>query len=291
MRSNKRRVLPNSKDLVINYNRRTPPDIISEHNDMDRIDWTELPADPSKAPHYFTGHAALRIPENSKPRYKLFWPIRNGTFNEKDYLDRNQIYHDLSKILEESFKNQLGIKSMKDLVNYKCVFIIPDLYERQYVTMILDILIRDLGLGKVCLQQESLSASFGAGYGVTCVVDIGAQKTSICCVDEGLCVEESRVNLKMGGSDVTDTFIKMMLYGHFPYSDMNLKRRYDFLLAEELKQKFCSMDEASVTVQTWDFHLRACGQDTRKYTFKTYDETMLSVMVRYRMLLFPPNQC
>jgi actin-related protein 8 len=279
MRSNKRRVLPNSKDLVTNYNRRTPPDIISEHNDMDRIDWTELPADPSKAPDFFTGHSALRIPENSKPRYKLFWPIRNGSFNEKDYMDRNQIYHDISKILEESFRNQLGIKSLKDLINYKCVFIIPDLYERNYVTMILDILIRDLGLGKVCLQQESLSASFGAGYGVTCVVDIGAQKTSICCVDEGLCVEESRVNLKMGGSDVTDTFIKMMLYGHFPYSDMNLKRRYDFLLAEELKQKFCSMDESSVTVQTWDFHLRASGQDTRKYTFKTYDETMLSVMV------------
>jgi actin-related protein 8 len=280
MRSNKRRVLPNSKDLVINYNRRTPPDIISEHNDMDRIDWTELPADSSKAPDFFAGHAALRIPEKSKPRYKLFWPIRNGTFNEKDYVDRNQIYHDLSKILEEAFKNQLGIKSMKDLINYKCVFIIPDLYERQYVTMILDILIRDLGVGKVCLQQESLSASFGAGYGVTCVVDIGAQKTSICCVDEGLCVEESRVNLKMGGSDITETFIKMMLYGHFPYADMNLKRRYDFVLAEELKQKFCSMDESSVTVQTWDFHLRASGQDTRKYTFKTYDETMLSVMVR-----------
>jgi actin-related protein 8 len=60
---------------------------------------------------------------------------------------------------------------------------------------------------------------------------------------------------------------------------MNLKRRYDFLLAEELKQKFCSMDEGSVTVQTWDFHLRASGQETRKYMFKTYDETMLSVMV------------
>jgi len=289
MRSNKRRVLPNSKDLVINYNRRTPPDIISEHNDMDRIDWTELPADASKAPDFFTGSAAMRIPEHSKPRYKLFWPIRNGTFNEKDYVDRNQIYHDLSKILEEAFKNQLGIKSMKDLVNYKCVFIIPDLYERQYVTMILDILIRDLGLGKVCLQQESLSASFGAGYGVTCVVDIGAQKTSICCVDEGLCVEESRVNLKMGGSDITETFIKMMLYGHFPYADMNLKRRYDFVLAEELKQKFCSMDEGSVTVQTWDFHLRASGQDTRKYTFKTYDETMLSVMVCH-LISSPPFQ-
>ncbi|KAH9871958.1 hypothetical protein J1614_006217 [Plenodomus biglobosus] len=286
MRQNKRRVLPNSKDLVSNFNKRTPPDIISEHNDINRIEWTEIPADQKKAPDFFTGHEALRIPEKSNPRYKLFWPIRSGTFNEKDYLDRNQIYHDISKILEEAFRNQLGITRMKDLVNYKCVFIIPDLYERQYVTMILDILIRDLGLGKVCLQQESLSATFGAGYGVACVVDIGAQKTSICCVDEGLCAEESRVNLKMGGADITETFIKMMLFGHFPYADMNLKRRYDFLLAEELKHKFCSMDEGSVTVQTWDFHLRASGQDTRKYVFKTYDETMLSVMGLFKPSIF-----
>ncbi|KAF2853014.1 actin-like ATPase domain-containing protein [Plenodomus tracheiphilus IPT5] len=290
MRQNKRRVLPNSKDLVSNFNKRTPPDIISEHNDINRIEWTEIPADSKKAPDFFTGHEALRIPEKSNPRYKLFWPIRNGTFNEKDYLDRNQIYHDVSKILEEAFRNQLGITRMKDLVNYKCVFIIPDLYERQYVTMILDILIRDLGLGKVCLQQESLSATFGAGYGVACVVDIGAQKTSICCVDEGLCAEESRVNLKMGGADITETFIKMMLFGHFPYSDMNLKRRYDFLLAEELKHKFCSMDEGSVTVQTWDFHLRASGQDTRKYVFKTYDETMLSVMGLFKPSIFDNAQ-
>ncbi|KAF3048906.1 actin-like protein arp8 [Didymella keratinophila] len=278
MRSNKRRVLPNSKDLVTNYNRRTPPDVISEHNDINRIEFTEIPADPKKAPHFFTGHDALRIPERSNPRYKLFWPLRHGTFNEAEYKDRNQIYHDISKIFEEAIRNQLGVTKMKDLANYKCVLIIPDLYERNYVTMLLDILIRDLCIGKVCLQQESLSITFGAGSDKLCVVDIGAQKTSICCVDEGLCVEESRVNLKMGGADITETFIKMMLYGHFPYSDINLKRRYDFLLAEELKQKFCSMDESTVVVQTWDFHLRAAGQETRKYMFKTYDETLLSVM-------------
>ncbi|KAF2633645.1 actin-like ATPase domain-containing protein [Macroventuria anomochaeta] len=278
MRSNKRRVLPNSKDLVTNYNRRTPPEVISEHNDINRIEFTEIPSNPDRAPHFFTGHEALRIPDRSNPRYKLFWPLRHGTFNESEYADRNQIYHDISKIYEAAFRNQLGITRMKDLANYKCVLIIPDLYERNYVTTMLDILIRDLGIGKVCLQQESLSNTFGAGADKLCVVDIGAQKTSICCVDEGLCVEESRINLKMGGADVTETFIKMMLYGHFPYSDINLKRRYDFLLAEELKQKFCSMDEGSVMVQTWDFHLRASGQDTRKYMFKTYDETLLSVM-------------
>lgn len=279
MRTNKKRVLPNSKELVINFNRRTATEHINEHNDMDRVEWTELPANPKDAPEHFTGKEALRIPDHSNPRYKLFWPIRNGTFNEKDYSNRNQIYHDISKIFEEALKSQLGITKLKDLANYRCVFIIPDLYERTYVTTLLDILIRDLGFGKVCLQQESLSASFGAGTAIACVVDIGAQKTSICCVDEGMCIEESRVNMKMGGLDVTETFIRMMLFDHFPYSDLNLKRRYDFLLAEELKQKFCSMDEGAVSVQTFDFHLRAPGQDTRRYQFKTYDETMLSVMV------------
>jgi actin-related protein 8 len=52
------------------------------------------------------------------------------------------------------------------------------------------------------------------------------------------------------------------------------------LLAEELKQKFCTMIEADLKVQEYDFHLRAPGQDTRKYTFRTYDEVMLAVMVR-----------
>lgn len=47
----------------------------------------------------------------------------------------------------------------------------------------------------------------------------------------------------MGDEDFTETFIKMMLYVHFSYPDTNLKRRYDFLLAEGMKQKFCSMDE------------------------------------------------
>ena len=105
MRSNKRRVLPNSKDLVTNFNRRTPPEIINEHNDVDRIEWTELPEDPEQAPAYFAGLEALRIPENSNPRYKLFWPVQCGTFNEKDYTTRNQWYHDVSKIFEEAIKS------------------------------------------------------------------------------------------------------------------------------------------------------------------------------------------
>jgi actin-related protein 8 len=288
MRNNKRRLLPNSKELVVNYNRRTTPETISEHNDPQRIDWTEIP--PGKAPDYLTGHAALRIPEKSRPRYKLFWPLRNGSFNEQDYTQRNLLLNDFFLIIEEAIKSQLGLVHKKEWQEYSCCFVIPDLYERNYVTSILDNLMREFGFKRVCFMQESLSATFGAGYSISCVVDVGAQKTSICCVEDGMCIEDSRVNLKFGGQDVTDTFIKMMLYDHFPYEEINLKRRYDMLLAEELKHKFCTMNEAEITVQLYEFHLRAAGQDTRKYTFKTYDETMLAPMVSKKVCCRSSNK-
>lgn len=57
-RNNKRRVLPNSRELVVNWNSRNAPETISEHNDPQRVDWTEI---ESPAPEYLTGHAAMRM--------------------------------------------------------------------------------------------------------------------------------------------------------------------------------------------------------------------------------------
>ena len=105
-----------------------------------------------------------------------------------------------------------------------------------------------------------------------------------------MCIENSRINLKCGGTDVTETFVRMMLYDHFPYADINLKRRYDFLLAEELKSKYCTMNEGEISPQLFDFHLRASGQDTRKYTFKTYDEVLLAPQGYYQPTIFDNSQ-
>ena len=285
MRANKRKVLPNSKELVVNFNDRTEPDEIPEHNDLQRVEWTEIPRNPKDAPNFVTGEAALRIPDNSNPRYKLFWPLRRGWYNEDDYDNKFRLFEDITTIYEEAIKNQLKIKRKEDLSQYSCIFIVPDLYERIYVTQTMEMLLRDMGFGKICFIQESLAATFGCGYMYTCcVVDIGAQKTSVCCVEDGQCLPDTRINLKIGGADITETFIKMMLFDHFPYRDINLKRRYDFLLAEELKAKYCTMKEDNISVQLYDFHVRAPGQPTRKYNFKTYDEVLLAVQG-----LFQPN--
>ncbi len=286
MRANKRRVLPNSKELIVNYNKKTPPETIREHNDPHRIDWTEIPTNGKDAPSFFTGKDALRIPDNSNPRYKLFWPLQHGWFNERDYTAKSDIYSDMSAIIEDALKRELNLSRKRDWAQYGCIFVIPDLYEKKYVFQALDMLIRDFGFARVAFIQESLAATFGAGYSQACIVDVGAQKTSICCVEEGLCLENSRVNLKYGGADVTETFVRMMLHDHFPYQDINLRRRYDFLLAEELKARFCTMNENDISPQLFEFHLRASGQDTRKYTFKTYDEVLLAPQGYYQPGLF-----
>lgn len=291
MRANKRRVLPNSKELVVNYNRRVDPETISEHNDPLRIEWTNIPKNAKEAPDFVTGIEALRIPDYSTPRYRLFWPLQRGWYNERDYENKTSLYEDISIIIEEAIKQQLGLRGKRDWAQYSCVFVIPDLYERQYVIQVLEMLMRDFGFNRVCFIQESLAATFGAGYTNACVVDIGAQKTSICCVEEGMCIENSRINLKFGGADVTEAFMRMMLFDHFPYADINLKHRYDFLLAEELKTKFCTMNEADIlSVQLFDFHLRAPEQSTRKYTFKVYDEVLLAPQGFFRPSIFDHSE-
>ena len=274
MRANKRRLLPNSKELVVNYNSRVQPEIISEHNDPARIEWTEVPDE--KAPNFFTGWDALRVPDDSMPRYKLFWPIQQGWYNEAAYRTKMALWEDVTTIIEDSIKKELGLARPREWANFTCVFVIPDLYDRRYVEQALEMVIRDLGFAKVAFMQESLAATYGAAFTMACVVDIGAQKTSIACVEDGMIIEDSRVNIKMGGYDATETFMKMMLFDHFPYADINLRRRYDWVLADELKTKFCTMSETDITVQLFDFHVRAPSQDTRKYSFKTYDETLLA---------------
>lgn len=191
MRSNKRKMQINSKDLVTSYNNRQSPDIIKEHNDPHRVEWTEV--SKNDPPKFFVGQEALTIPDDSTPRYKLTWPIRHGWFNEKEYSSKRRLWEDISDILEYALKNLLGIER-SDIAHekYTAVLVIPDLYEKVYVEQMVDILFRDFFFDQVCIFQESSAATYGSGILQACIIDIGAQKTSVCCLEDGICIPESR---------------------------------------------------------------------------------------------------
>ena len=288
MRANKRKVLPNSKELVQTFNRRTEAEVIQKHNDPLEIEWTGIKSldDPYSLASSFFGNEALRIPDDSVPKFKLWWPIRYGWWNEDDYTSEEHLYDDFETLLDKTLRQELGLHKNSEWQQYSCVFVIPDLYDKRYVEQILRSCMTWFEFSKVSFIQESMAATFGAGYTQACVVDVGAEKTSVTCVEDGLCAEDSRINLKYGGYDITETFIKMMLYDNFPYQDMNLRRRYDFLLAEELKIRHCTMSQADISVQLFQFHVRAPNQPTRKYQFKTYDEVILAPMGVFEPSIF-----
>lgn len=283
MRANKRKVLPNSKELVVNYNRRADPEVIPVHNDPLQVEWTDIKSldDPNSVASCFIGHQAQRVPDDSNPKFRLWWPMQHGWFNEDDYTNEEHLYDDFETLLDKAIRQELGLTKNSAWKNYSCVFVIPDLYDKKYVEQALRSCMNWFEFSKICFIQESMAATFGAGYTQACVVDVGAQKTSITCVEDGLCIDESRINMKYGGYDVTETFMKMMLFDNFPYADINLRRRYDFLLAEELKIKHCTMTQADISVQLYQFHLRAPNNPTKKYQFKTYDEVILAPMGFY----------
>ena len=46
---------------------------------------------------------------------------------------------------------------------------------------------------------------FGIGY--ACIVDVGDQKTSVSCVEDGISHPDTRMHLDYGGSDITQVNI------------------------------------------------------------------------------------
>ncbi|OAY75868.1 Actin-related protein 9 [Ananas comosus] len=65
----------------------------------------------------------------------------------------------------------------------------------------LSIVLRDLRFSTAVVHQEGLAAAFGNGLSTACVVNIGAQVTSVICIEDGVALPSTNVNLPYGGEE------------------------------------------------------------------------------------------
>ncbi|KAI8391391.1 uncharacterized protein BYT42DRAFT_509384 [Radiomyces spectabilis] len=274
MKNAKRRAVPNAEAQVSSFNRQAVQETIPDHNDPYKVEWTEIPQTGDK-PAYFVGDKALNLPIADDSEYRLFYPWQHGTLNKLDYPCLEAVLGDLQTIWAEMIYHELEIEDTT-FENYNVVLIVPDLLERAYVCELMTLLLRYMKFRGAFVQQESICATFGAGVSSACVVDIGAQTTKIACIEEGVCLADSRMSIPIGGDDITKTFTSFLLSNHFPYADINLAKAYDWRIAEELKEKWCTMNEADISVQVYDFFVRAPYKPTIKYQCKVYDEVFLA---------------
>ncbi|KAI9321611.1 hypothetical protein BX666DRAFT_1004520 [Dichotomocladium elegans] len=273
MKAAKRRAVPNAESQVIGFNAQAYQEIIPDHNDPYKVEWTEVSNDTIS--DHFVGDKALNLPTDQHQDYQLCYPWKYGSFNNQDYNSIEAVLGDLQTIWTEVIHTELEVEE-KTFENYNAVLVIPDVFNRRYTCELLTMLLRRMKFRGALVQQESTCATFGAGVSSACVVDIGAQKTSIACIEDGVCFSDSRLTISMGGDDITKTFASFLLANQFPYNSVDLNKAYGWRLMEELKEKWCTMNEADISVQVYDFFVRVPRQPTKKYQCKVYDEVFLA---------------
>ncbi|KAI9256290.1 hypothetical protein EDC94DRAFT_523256 [Helicostylum pulchrum] len=271
MKNAKRRAVPNAEAQVIGFNTTAFKETILDHNDPYKVEWTETTSNAE----YFVGEKALNLPISKDCPYRILYPWKYGTFNSEDYTSLNAVLSDLEAIWTESIINELQVEK-SDFKNFNVVIVVPDNFHQTYLCELVTMLLRYMDFRGVIIQQESTCATYGAGVSSAVVVDIGAQKTNITCIEDGVCQVDSRISIAIGGDDITKTFASFLLANKFPYENIDLSTTFDWRLAEGLKEKWCTMNEADISVQVYDFFARTPFKPTLKYQCKVYDEVFLA---------------
>jgi actin-related protein 8 len=310
MRAMKLRPVTNGRGLAAAYNETSRAEKVPEHNDVMGVEWTKTAASD---PDVLLGERALRLPafsgeaQSASRPWELFYPFRQGRLDIEPYVARygsaaaQALLSDVRAILMRAITAPredlearddaagppdygLGIDA-KELGTYSVILIVSDLYSATDIQDLTDLLLVDMGFQAICIQQESVSATFGAGLSSGCVVRIGRDHTAVTCVDEGLVLAESRIGLAYGGDDVSLFFAQLLRAANCAYKELDFSRRLaDRWIVEDLKHRLLTLDATQLGLVISDFHVRLPGRPTLKYQVRTYDEVILAPM-----LLFSPR--
>lgn len=249
-------------------NQRARAEPIPEHNDPYRIDWTEL-----DGRGHYVGEDALRLPESAG--FKVRWPILDRGLNMRDWQNPQLLMDDIGTIIQDTLLSELGIRQ-REYFNYSVILIIPDFGDPAYVEQMTQLLMGSMGFKEIAVHQEAYCAIFSAGMSSACVVDIGAQRTSVTCVDEGMVNADTRINLDYGGDDITSALVSLLLRASFPYKELDLARTQEWLMLDKIKIRICTLEEHLVANTAWDTYVLHEKNLTQKYIFRTYDENILA---------------
>ncbi|KAK4335812.1 Actin-like protein ARP8 [Rhodotorula toruloides] len=268
MRAYKLRGQGNGNSQAATFNESVRPQEMEEDFEGD-IEWTT-----AEAP-VWVGNKAVRIPDPAASGYELRWPFLRGNFSTQGYTTPQELLGDVETIYTTAIQEELGIEP-EDLKDYAVIFLIPDLYDETYVREMSDLLLGSIGFKQLCLMQESICATFGAGVTSACVIDIGARTTKITCVEEGLVLPETRMILDFAGDDITSFLHTLLQRLNFPYKEADLSKWYDWIVLEDLKERSVVLSEADIGLNLYDFFVRRPGLLTQKYSMRMYDDCILA---------------
>ncbi|KAF4527672.1 hypothetical protein B566_EDAN015129 [Ephemera danica] len=273
LQSDGRRRYATPPQQISAFNRRSQPDSAG----FSGGDWTKFTGE------YAVGDAVLQL--NPTEEYNVHFPFRRGELNVHDGPGGSltAVLANLETIWRWALQNKLGITS-RDIKNYRAVLIIPDIYNRQHLKELTSLLLCKLKFGGCFLDH--VAATFGAGLGYACVVDVGDQKTSVSCVEDGISHPSTRVRIDYGGGDVTQTFHWLLQKCAFPYKTCNSSNILDAQLLQQLKENFCHVDLNICGSQEKTFTVRYPQLPSQKFTLQVGDECIIAPLSFFTPELF-----
>ncbi|XP_008980067.1 actin-related protein 8 [Callithrix jacchus] len=271
--SNGTRRIPVSPEQARSYNKQMRPAIL-DHCSGNK--WTNT----SHHPEYLVGEEALYV--NPLDCYNIHWPIRRGQLNIHPGPGGSltAVLADIEVIWSHAIQKYLEIP-LKDLKYYRCILLIPDIYNKQHVKELVNMILMKMGFSGIVVHQESVCATYGSGLSSTCIVDVGDQKTSVCCVEDGVSHRNTRLCLAYGGSDVSRCFYWLMQRAGFPYRECQLTNKMDCLLLQHLKETFCHLDQDISGLQDHEFQIRHPDCPALLYQFRLGDEKLQAPMALF----------
>jgi len=206
--------------------------------------------------------------------YNVHFPFRRGDLNFHNGVGGSltSILVDLQDIWTRSIEKHLSI-ARADFKHYRVCLIIPTLYKRNTIKHYISLLLLNMGFGGCFVVQNHVAATFGAGLAAACVVDVGDQKTSISCVEDGVSQPSTRIHLDYGGADVTQVlyFLSRSRCG-FPYKGCNPLNRLDAMLLHSIKEAKCTLDIEALSLSRHLFQVDKPGVGSVRYSLYLGDE-------------------
>ncbi|KAJ8667492.1 hypothetical protein QAD02_009155 [Eretmocerus hayati] len=209
--------------------------------------------------------------------YNLHFPYKRGDLNLHSGPGGSlkAVLADLKTIWEYALIEKMNIP-LRDLKHYRAVLIIPDIYNRWYLRELMSLILCEIGFGACFLLQDHVAATFGAGLGYACVVDVGEEKTSVSCVEDGMSHRNTRVRIDYGGGDITQSFLWLLQKSAFPYKTCDPSNQLDALLLDQLKRDFCHVDLNICGAQEKSFMVKKPQLPIEVYTMQVGDECLIA---------------
>jgi actin-related protein 8 len=120
--------------------------------------------------------------------------------------------------------------------------VIPDIFVKHHLRHIVQMLLAKIKFKSLFIHTESVMATFAMAMSSACVVDIGATKINVCCIEDGSLLSKSIVRRHYGGDDLNQMLYRLINRNkglhYFPRFSLQPDYHYHKIIIEYIKENF-----------------------------------------------------